>query len=171
MSACYARVSPMPSSFSIRTASDRWKRASPRWPTSFITTSLARRPSALNDCVFSPAISRRASAPIRPRQIAQRCSPKRTWSPIWSANSPNYKARWDVTTRSTTAKRPRSPTRSRSTIGLGLPATRCPKDRLRRRSRSPTSWKRWPVCSASGRRQPGTRILSVCAGRRSVCCG
>ena len=102
--------------------------------------------------------------------IAPRCSPRPTSSPTWSANSPNCRARWAATTRCTTANRRRSPTRSRSTTGRASPATRCRQVRWRRRSRSPTSSRRWPACSASARRRPATRIRSACVARRSACC-
>ena len=45
-----------------------------------------------------------------------------------------------------------------------------PEGRIARRSRSPTSSRRWPACSASATCRPATRIRSACAARRWACC-
>jgi glycyl-tRNA synthetase beta chain len=104
----------------------------------------------------------RASAPTTRCPIAPRSLRRPTSSRTWSASFPNCREQWAAITRSTTAKRHRSPTRSRSTTGRGMPATRFPKRPSRRQSRSPTSSKRSPVCSASARCPPATRIRSDC---------
>ena len=59
-----------------------------------------------------------------------------------------------------------SPTRSRTTTSRASPATRCRAARSAWSSRWPTSWRRWPACSASASCPPATRTRSRCAAMR-----
>jgi glycyl-tRNA synthetase beta chain len=118
----------------------------------------------------SRAASPRNSMPTPTWPSGQRCSPRSTCSPTWSASSRNCRESWAATTCCTKAACRWWPTPSNSTTAHALPATRCPRVTSPAPPRWPTNSTRWWVSSVSASRRPATRIPSACAAPRSACC-
>ena len=95
-----------------------------------------------------------------------RGSPRRTWSPAWSANSPSCKASWGAITRCTTARTGWWRTRSATTTRRKGRPTRCLPRTCRSRWRWRTSWICWWVSSPSASGRPAPAIHMRCAAPR-----
>ena len=171
-SACCARGSPTRSSSSTRTARRALDARVPKLAQRRLSQQARHAgASASSGCASLAREHRAADRRRRARSpIARRGSPRPISSPTWSASFPSCRALMGRYYAQHDGEPPAVADAIEQHYWPRFAGDALPRRRSRRRSRSPTSSRRSPACSASARSPPATRIRSACAAQRSACC-